>query len=63
MFHLPTLQPCDGMPVWLMADDDLTEALVLWWPSGTAWVVHGATPNDDHNSTDPNTSTDHPHAA
>jgi hypothetical protein len=46
MFHLPTLQPCDGMPVWLMADDDLTEALVLWWPSGTTWVVHGpsATP-------------------
>jgi hypothetical protein len=25
-----------------MAEDDLTEALVLWWPSGTAWVVHGA---------------------
>jgi hypothetical protein len=50
MFHLPTLQPCDGMPVWLMADDDLTEALVLWWPSGTAWVVHGAstTPDDNH---------------
>ena len=46
MFQLPTLQPCEGLPVWLMADDDLTEALVLWWPSGTAWVIHGATPND-----------------
>ena len=36
--------------VWLMADDDLTEALVLWWPSGTAWVVHGAstTSGDNH---------------
>jgi hypothetical protein len=41
MFHLPTLQPCDGLPVWLTGDDELTEALVLWWPSGTAWVVHG----------------------
>ena len=41
MFHLPTLQLCDGLPLWLMAEDDLTEGLVLWWPSGTAWVVHG----------------------
>jgi len=41
MFHLPTLQPCDGLPLWLTGDDDLIEALVLWWPSGTAWVVHG----------------------
>ena len=41
MFHLPTLQPCDGVPLWIMTEDDLTQALVLWWPSGTAWVVHG----------------------
>ena len=47
MFHLPTLQPCDGLPLWLMAEDDLTEALVLWWPSGTAWVVHGRTAADN----------------
>ena len=48
MFLLPTLQPCDGIPLWLMAEDDLTQALILWWPSGTAWVVHGttATPNN-----------------
>ena len=52
MFYLPTLQPCDGMPVWLMADDDLTEGLVLWWPSGTFWVVHGPTPHDHDTSTD-----------
>jgi hypothetical protein len=52
MFHLPTLQPCDGVPLWLMAEDDLTQALVLWWPSGTAWVVHGdskaSTSSDNH---------------
>ncbi|MBV8721888.1 MAG: hypothetical protein JO277_07045 [Candidatus Eremiobacteraeota bacterium] len=41
MFHLPTLQSCEGLPLWLTGADDLTEALVLWWPSGTAWVVHG----------------------
>jgi hypothetical protein len=29
-----------------MADDDLTEALMIWWPSGTTWLVHGSTPND-----------------
>ena len=54
MFHLPTLQPCEGLPVWLMADDDLTQALVLWWPSGTAWVVHGESPAepDNHNHLD-----------
>jgi len=53
MFHLPTLQPCDGMPIWLMADDDITEALVLWWPSGTAWVVHGGSPaRPDNNHLD-----------
>lgn len=48
MFNLPTLQPCDGLPLWLTGADDLTEALVLWWPSGTAWVVHGPsqTPNN-----------------
>jgi len=43
MFHLPTLQPCDGLPIWLSGADDLAEALVLWWPSGTAWVVHAPT--------------------
>ncbi|MBV8982347.1 MAG: hypothetical protein JO086_15700 [Acidimicrobiia bacterium] len=46
MFHLPTLQPCDGVPVWVMSDDDLTEALMIWWPSGTTWLVHGSTPTD-----------------
>ncbi|MBV8385799.1 MAG: hypothetical protein JO248_01120 [Acidimicrobiia bacterium] len=47
MFYLPTLQPCDGVPVWLMADDELTtEALMIWWPAGTTWLVHGPTPND-----------------
>jgi len=54
MFHLPTLQPCDGLPLWLTGADDLTEALVLWWPSGTTWVVHGPSesPTSDHTSTD-----------
>src|SRR5438874_177970 len=23
MFHLPTLQPCDGLPIWLSGADDL----------------------------------------
>ena len=52
MFLLPTLQPCDGIPLWLMAEDDITEALVLWWPSGTAWVVHGTTTPSNHNHLD-----------
>ena len=60
MFQLPTLLPCDGVPVWLMADDDLTQALVLWWPSGTAWVVHGSSPAEPDNS---RTSTGHVGAA
>ncbi|MBV8161737.1 MAG: hypothetical protein JO265_12505 [Acidimicrobiia bacterium] len=52
MFQLPTLQPCDGLPLWLTAEDDVTQALVLWWRSGTAWVVHGPSsgpgvPSDD----------------
>ena len=63
MFHLPTLQPCDGVPVWLMADDDLTQALMIWWPAGTTWLVHGPTPDDGHTSTDPHASTDHLDAA
>ena len=42
MFLLPTLQPCDGVPLWLMAEDDLTQALILWWPSGTAWPWAGS---------------------
>ena len=52
MFQLPTLQPCDGLPLWLTAEDDVTQALVLWWRSGIAWVVHGPSsgpgvPSDD----------------
>jgi hypothetical protein len=46
MFLLPHLQLCEGLPLWLMAEDDLTEALVLWWPSGTAWIVQRHAPND-----------------
>jgi hypothetical protein len=48
MFHLPYLQPCDGLPLWVMAEDDITEDLVLWWPSGMAWRVQRGepTPND-----------------
>jgi hypothetical protein len=52
MLHLPTLQPCEGLPLWLTAEDDLTEALVLWWPAGTVWVLRGTTsaPNDHTNA-------------
>jgi hypothetical protein len=42
-----------------MAEDDLTQALVLWWPSGTAWVVHGASGD----SGDSGTPTNHLDAA
>jgi hypothetical protein len=39
MFFLPKLQPCDGLPVWVVGDDELAEALVLWWPAGSAWAL------------------------
>jgi hypothetical protein len=50
-----------------MAEDDLTQALVLWWPSGTAWVVHGTSTdsdsNDSGNSGGSGTPTNHLDAA
>jgi hypothetical protein len=62
MFHLPTLQPCDGLPLWLTGADDLTEGLVLWWPSGTAWVVHGSSEQssatEQSSNTEPNDHVD-----
>jgi hypothetical protein len=39
MFLLPHLEPCDGAPFWVVGQDDLTEGLVLWWPSGTTWMI------------------------
>jgi hypothetical protein len=54
MFHLPTLQPCDGVPLWIMTEDDLTQGLVLWWPSGTAWVVHGQSSASSESTTPDN---------
>ena len=63
MFHLPTLLPCDGLPLWLMAEDDLTEALVLWWPSGTAWVVHGASTAQSAGTAETPAPDNHFHAA
>jgi len=35
-----------GMQLDVVAD--LTQALVLWWPSGTAWVVHGTSQSSNH---------------
>jgi hypothetical protein len=58
MFHLPTLQPCDGLPLWIMTEDDLTQGLVLWWPSGTAWVVHGPSSESDASATTPDNHVD-----